>query len=141
MELTTYRDGIFSQTDPMASPGLTAFNDGSLGLGSSTRAFRDGVFSKSDPMAYPGSLLTAYSDGALGATSKSLTQQGCINWCMAVRSPSARRRCVRSCQAPYTRGKAASGLGAVSNTTLIGGALALGVIGLAYMAMKKGKRR
>jgi hypothetical protein len=139
MELTTYLDGIFSQTDPNAAPGLKAYNDGSLG--SATTAFRDGMFSQAAPMAYPGSLLTAYSDGSLGATSKALSPQSCMNWCMAVRSRTARRRCVSACNLA-ARGKTSMrGLGAVSNTTLIGGALALGVIGLAFVAMKKGKRR
>lgn len=163
MELTAYRDGIFSSSDPIAAPGLTAFNDGTLGLGSSTRAFRDGVFSQSDPLARPGSILTSYSDGslgALGATTKALDPKQCINWCMSVRGPLARAQCVKSCarsgrkRVKYPAGRAVSnplaqkkrpvqGFGEISNTTLIGGAVAIGVIGLAVVMMgkKKGKRR
>src|SRR5262245_60869020 len=129
MELTTYRDGIFSNSDPIASPGLTSFNDGSLG--SSTTSFRDGLFSQADPMAYPGSLLTSYSDGSLGATSKALkSPKSCVNWCMGLSTRRKRAKCIHSCVGAANAAAASNPNAARSRQNLFarkGGVQGLGV--------------
>lgn len=119
MELTAYRDGIFSSSDPIAAPGLTSFSNGSLG-----------------------SLLTSYNDGSLGATSKVLSPQKCINWCMSVRSPTMRRGCIRACSAGRRArsARSMSGLGDLPTNIVIGGA-AVAAVALVLMLAKKKKRR
>lgn len=155
---TSFRDGIFSSSAPMAKFGadtLRPYADGSLGtLG--PQAFRDGVFSASDPLALPGSLLTSYSDGSLGAMTSAATvaqRQSCIQTCMPFRGRVAKYKCMRGCmntsyQAALARqmkkSRAAAGIGALSTDTKIGlgvvGVLALALVAMPIMGSRKKRR-